>query len=189
LRLNIGVATQSIVAPRHSAVNVGPDGSFRIVGLPPGKVGFQFYTYPVPKGLSLLRVERDGVEQTDGVEIGVGEEVSGVKVVVAFGTGVIRGQVKIEGGALREASGIFITCRKIGSSAERYIQPVTTDLRGRFDFEGLLTGEYELSMTAAVTPVAGVPPSSPRVAKQTISIVNGKETEVTFVIDLNESKQ
>jgi hypothetical protein len=189
LRLNVGVATQSIVAPRHSGVNVGPDGSFRIAGLPPGKVGFNFYTHPGPKGLSLLRVERDGVEQSGGVEIGPGEQVSGVKVVVAFGTGVIRGQVKIEGGALREASGIFIACRKIGSSEERYIQPVTTDLRGRFDFEGLLTGEYELSMTAAVTPVAGVPPSSPRVAKQTISVVNGKETEITFVIDLNESKQ
>jgi 5-hydroxyisourate hydrolase-like protein (transthyretin family) len=187
LRLNIEVATQSIAAPRHG-VNVGTDGNFRIAGLQPGKVSFHFYTYPIPKGLTLLRVERDGVEQTDGVEIGAGEEVSGVRVVVAFGTGVIRGQVKIEGGQ-REGSGIFITCRKVGNSTEPYIQPVTTDLRGRFDFEGLMTGEYELSMNAMIAPVAGGPPSRPRVAKQTVSIVNGTETEVTFIIDLNEGKQ
>jgi hypothetical protein len=189
LRLAVDVASQSISTPFNDRVNVGADGSFRIAGLPPGKVGFDFYTHPVPKGLSLLRVERDGVEQTGGVEIGPGEQVSGVKVVVAFGTGVIRGRVNIEGGAQREASGILITCRKVGSVDPWSIQPVTTDLRGRFDIEGLLTGEYELSMTAAVTPVAGVPPPRPRVAKQTVSIVNGKETEVTFVIDLNESKQ
>jgi hypothetical protein len=188
LRLDVYVVSQSIAAPRNDTVNVGPDGTFRIGGLPPGKVGFHFDTHPIPKGLSLLRVEREGVEQTGGVEIGPGEQVSGVKVVVSFGTGVIRGQVKIEGGALLEASGIFITCRKVGNGAEAEI-PVTTDLRGRFDIEGLLTGEYELSMTAAVTPVAGVSPSRPRVAKKTVSIVNGKETEVTFVIDLNESKQ
>ena len=186
LRLDVGVVSQSLAAPRNEPVNVGPDGSFRIAGLQPGKVGFQFSTYLMPKGLSLLRVERDGVEQTDGVEIGAGEQVSGVKVVVAFGTGVIRGRVNIEGGAQREASGILITCRKVGSIDQWSIQPVTTDLRGRFDIEGLLTGEYELSMTAAV---AGVPLSRQRVAKQTVSIVNGKETEVTFVIDLNESKQ
>ena len=189
LRLGIGVARQSIAAPRNETVNVGPDGSFRVAGLQPGKVGFHFYTHPIPKGLSLLRVERYGVEQTDGVEIGAGEEVSGVKVVVAFGTGVIRGQVKIEGGALREGSGIFIECRKVGSNAEPYIQPVTTDLRGRFEIEGLMTGEYELSMNAMIAPVAGGPRSRPRVAKQTVSIVNGTETEVTFVIDLNESKR
>jgi hypothetical protein len=186
LRLGVGVASQSLAAPRNEPVNVGPDGSFRIAGLQPGKVGFSFYTYPIPKGLSLLRVERDGVEQTDGVEIGPEEQVSGVKVVVAFGTGVIRGEVKVEGGAQREASGIFITCRKVGSIDQWSIQPVTTDLRGRFAFEGLLAGDYELSMTAAV---GGGPPLRPRVAKQTVSIVNGKETEVTFVIDLNESKQ
>ena len=81
------------------------------------------------------------------------------------------------------AVALVITCRNVGSSSGPYIEPVTTDLRGRFDFEGLLTGEYELSMTAAVV---GVPLSRQRVAKQTVSIVNGKETEVTFVIDLNE---
>jgi hypothetical protein len=186
LRLGVGVASQSLAATRNEPVNIGPDGSFRIAGLQPGKVGFQFSTYLMPKGLSLLRVERDGIEQTDGVEIGPGEQVSGVKVVVAFGTGVIRGEVKVEGGAQREASGIFITCRKVGTIDQWSIQPVTTDLRGRFAFEGLLAGDYELSMTAAV---GGGPPSRPRVAKQTVSIVNGKETEVTFVIDLNESKQ
>lgn len=189
LRLGVDVASQSIAAPLNDRVNVGADGSFRVAGLQPGKVGFHFNTYPIPKGLSLLRVERDGVEQPAGVEIGAGEQVSGVKVVVAFGTGAIRGQVKFEGGALREGSRIFITCRKVGNSPEPYIQPVTTDLRGRFDFEGLLTGEYELSMNAMIAPVAGGPPSRPRSAEQTVSVVNGTETEVTFVVDLNESKQ
>jgi 5-hydroxyisourate hydrolase-like protein (transthyretin family) len=189
LRLSVDVASQSIAPSLGATVHVSADGSFRATGLRPGKVGLHFYSYPIPKGLSLLRVERDGVEQTDGIEIGPGEHVSGVKVVVAFGTGVIRGQVKFEGGAPREGSQIQIACRKAGNDSEPYIQPVMTDLRGRFDFEGLLTGEYELSMTAMVAPVTAGPPSPPRLAKQMVSIVNGMETEVTFVIDLNEGKQ
>lgn len=187
--LFIDVASQSIAPPRSATVNIGADGSFRATGLRPGKAGFHFYSYPTPKGLSLLRVERDGVEQPDGVEIGPGEHVSGVKVVVTFGTGIIRGQIKVEGGALGEGSQILIACRKAGNSSEPYIQPVMTDLRGRFEFAGLLTGEYELSMTAIVAGVAGRSPSPPRIAKQMVSIVNGMETEATFVIDLNEGKQ
>lgn len=183
--LSVHVASQSIAAPLSATVSVGADGSFRATGLRPGKAGFHFYSYPMPKGLSLLRVERDGIEQTDGVEIGPGEHVSGVKVVVTFGTGAIRGQVNIKGGSLGEGSQILISCRKAGNSSEPYIQPVMTDLRGRFDFDGLLTGEYELSMNAIVASVAGGVPSPQRVVKQMVSIVNGMETEVTFVIDLN----
>lgn len=186
--LSVHVASQSIAAPMNAAANIGADGSFRVTGLRPGKVGFHFYSYLIPKGLSLLRVERDGVEQSDGVEIGPGEHVSGVKVVVTFGTGAIRGQVKIEGGALAEGSQILILCRRAGNGRGPYLQPVTTDLRGRFQFDGLLTGEYELSMNAIVASAGGAP-SPQRLVKQTVSIVNGMETEVTFVIDLNAVKR
>lgn len=189
LPLNVVVASQYIATPLSATVNVGADGSFRATGLRPGKVGFHFYSYPMPKGLSLLRVERDGVEQTDGIEIGPGEQVSGVKVVVMFGTGAIRGQVNVEGGALGEGSQKSIACRKAGNSSDPYIPSVMTDLRGRFEFDGLLTGEYEVSMTAIVAGVPGGSPPQPRVARQVVSIVNGMETQVTFVIDLSASKQ
>jgi len=70
----------------------------------------------------------------------------------------------------------------------RYIQPVFPDIRGRFAIEGLFPGEYALTAVAAVATGAGTP-SQPKFARQTVSVNNGSETEVTLVIDLNENKQ
>jgi protocatechuate 3,4-dioxygenase beta subunit len=188
--LDVSVYSEPVTAPRSHTINVGPDGSFRATGLPPGKANFFISQYPAPKGLSLLRVERDGVEQQGGVEISAGEQVFGVKVVLGYGTGVIRAQVKTEGGVLPAGARLFADLRRIGSSEGTNIkQPAFPDSRGRFVFEGLLPGEYEVSLTAMAMPVPGAPQPRPKFAKQTVSVINGTEAQVVLVIDLNEKKQ
>jgi Carboxypeptidase regulatory-like domain len=189
LRIGTSVSSpQSVTAPRSTPLVVGPDGSFRAKGLQPGKANFFLMMYPAPKGLFLVRVERDGVEQQGGVEIVAGEQVSGVKVILGYGTGVIRGQVKVEGGMLPEGSRLFVSCNRIDGKRVP-MNPTFPDLRGRFTLEGLLPGEYEVSVTAMFTPVAGGPQSRPRFVKQTVSVTNGTEAEVTLLINLNENKQ
>ena len=66
------------------------------------------------------------------------------------------------------------------------------DARGRFSLEGLLPGEYELTVSLMIiTPSApgSAPPPPARVvprtlAKQNINVTNGTETQVTLVADL-----
>lgn len=190
LRLGVQIESESLTSPRSGQLNVGPDGSFRSAGLQPGKIRFYVEMYPVPKGLSMLRVERDGAEQPNGVEIRSGEQISGLKIVLGYGSGVIRGTVKVEGGTLPASSRLMVQCvRNDGANRQlRYIQPVFPDIRGRFAIEGLFPGEYALTAVAAVATGAGTP-SQPKFARQTVSVNNGSETEVTLVIDLTENKQ
>src|SRR5207253_5354263 len=74
-----------------------PDGSFVAAGLPAGTVYFSFEN---PAGLSLLRVERDGAVQTNGIQIQKHERISGIRLIVSYSNGSIRGTVKFENGPL-----------------------------------------------------------------------------------------
>lgn len=183
--IGVSVLAQSLTTPRSNQINIAPDGSFRATGLRPGIAHFFIATYPPPKGLSLVRVERDGVEQQGGVEIRAGEQVSGVKVILGYGTGIIRGQVNVEGGVLPEGTRLAISIYQAGKPPP--IMHVEADVRGRFTFEGLLPGDYEVSLFAIMGPSPG-PQPRPKIVKQQVSVANGTETQVTLVIDLKEDK-
>jgi len=63
----------------------------------------------------------------------------------------------------------------------------TPDSRGRFLIDGLLPGEYELSLlfqTRAAPAVAGAPPIISRDVKQTVTVTNRAESQVTMLVDL-----
>jgi hypothetical protein len=185
------VQAEGVSAPSLAPILINPDGSFRITGLRPGKVRIVLGGMPAPKGFVLLRVEREGSVQRDGVEIGAGETVSGVRVVIGYGTGVVRGEVIIQGGSLTPDMRVRVTARRLDTNG-----PVTAgavpDARGRFSLEGLLPGDYELTVSMMiVTPFApgAAPPPPARVvprtlAKQNITVTNGIETQVTLVADL-----
>ena len=166
---------------RFSGSKVNPDGSFRITGIQPGKARIALF-YSNPKGISIVRVERDGLEQREGIEVAAGESVSGVKVFLVYGTGVIRGQVKVEGVALPEFMQIMLTSRPTEGGPPRQLFALA-DVRGRFVFEGLAPGEYEVR-------VNGAPFRSPdnmqvraKQEKQTVVVTNGAESEVTIVLE------
>jgi protocatechuate 3,4-dioxygenase beta subunit len=186
--VRLGVSSGSLnVAPRNSQVRIAADGSFRTAGLPRGIASFHTY-YPAPKGLTIVRVERDGVEQKNGIEVGSGEEISGVKVVFGYGTGAIRGQVKVEGGDIPAAAMMYLSIRRAGTNQILNIRTPTADSRGRFLIDGLLPGEYELSLlfqTRRAPPVAGGPPIISKDVKQTVTVTNGTESQVTMLVDLN----
>ena len=74
-------------------VTINSDGSFRVAGLQSGVANFSLTATdrrPVV-GLTLSRLERDGVAQPRGVEIKDREQVTGVRLVVQYGNGTIRG--------------------------------------------------------------------------------------------------
>jgi hypothetical protein len=63
LEIRAWVQSESLSQPSFAPTKFGVNGSFRLAGLQPGKVYLTLSNYPPVKGLSLLRVERDGVEQ------------------------------------------------------------------------------------------------------------------------------
>jgi hypothetical protein len=189
--VRLGISSGSLnVAPRSGLLSIAPDGSFRATGLPRGIANFSVFSYPDNRGLALLRVEREGVEQKNGIEVGLAEEISGVKVVFGYGTGAIRGQVQIEGGEIPQGAMMFLSLQRAGTNQpQQYRRPPVPDSRGKFAVDGLLPGEYELSLTLQVRPVSGSPQMSPRFVKQKVTVTNGTETEVTIVVDPNGNNQ
>ncbi|MGH8598984.1 MAG: hypothetical protein ACREXT_20240, partial [Gammaproteobacteria bacterium] len=195
LELRAFVRSEGLSSPAMAAIPVNPDGAFRISGLPPGKVQILLGGFPPPKEFKLLRVERDGAVARDGVEVGAAETVSGVRVVIGYGTGVVRGEVKIQGGQLTPDMRLRVLARRLDNEAPINASALV-DALGRFRLEGLLPGEYEIGiMLMVVTPSSpGAPPPPARVqprilAKQNATVSNGTETQVTLVADLGAKEK
>ena len=75
--------------------SIAADGSFTLKGLANGTLNLSLASfrnsYPL-KGFSISRIERDGIA-TPQIELQEGQQVTGVKIFVGYGTGVVRGVV------------------------------------------------------------------------------------------------
>ncbi|MBO0723559.1 MAG: carboxypeptidase regulatory-like domain-containing protein, partial [Blastocatellia bacterium] len=125
---------------------IGNDGQFRISGLRPGVVDFGLFTL-IGGNPTISRVERDGADTGGKIEIRPGESISGVKIVVAFGTGVIRGQVDYDKDLLPEGSQIIVYANRNGAR-DKGSQQTSVDSKGRFAIQGLADGDYEVVVQA-----------------------------------------
>lgn len=188
--------SSELQAPANSAVGINPDGSFSITGLHPGKAHLMLGGYPPPKGFTLLRVEREGVDLRDGIEIKAGDQVSGIRVHIGYGTSTVHGQIEVRDGgqpaALPVGARLTVSVRKIGAPASPWGErPVEVDGRGRFILDGLIGGEYELRLRGWVIGGApGAPPTTylPTLT-QTINVNDTGETTVTLIYDLGSKPQ
>jgi hypothetical protein len=129
------------------------------------------YTHP-----SIARIEHDGIAVDQGFDFQ--QSVSGLRVIINYGTGVIRGTVRLEGGASPADSRIFVSSKREG---ERGGTGITVDARGHFIIKNLAPGTYDVmvGLSGATAPYRPPPPQ-----KQQVIVSNGSETEVTFVINL-----
>jgi Carboxypeptidase regulatory-like domain len=170
LNLNVSMAP-AVNMPRFARPQINADGSFRIAGLAAGKGRVLLSSFP-RQNFRLLRVEREGVDLTAGFDLADGENLSGLRIVVGFGTGVIRGEVKFADGPLPEGFHAFIMARRVGDSAPQNAF-AQIDGRGRFLLEDLLPGEYELRLDGGRSkPIT-----------KTVSVTNENETQVTLVLE------
>lgn len=182
-QLYIGGYVQSKVlsAPANQRALIGADGQFRLTGIAPGKLMLYLNSYPPPKDLRLARVERDGAAQPNGIEITPGAEITNVRVIFEYGSGSLRGQVRVENGTLPEDARMYVMVARPNDPPERPMMGAEVDSRGRFLLEGLATGDYQLTLRAELPPGAARRMAA---VKQTVSVTNGIETETTLVLDL-----
>jgi hypothetical protein len=164
---------------------VGPDGSFRLVGLRPGKLRISA-SAEGERGLSMTRVELNGANVVSGgIDVAEGAQVTGARVVMTYGTSVITGQVSFVNGAPQQGSRMIAQARRAGSAPGAggdFARSVEADARGFFRIEGLPAGEYEV--TVHVFGAGGRPSrSQPTPA----SLAEGGETRVAPVIDFSQN--
>lgn len=159
---------------------IGPDGSFRMGGMPAGTINFMLGAlmnpFP-PKGFSITRIEREGEVLTSRLEVKDGEQVNGLRVVVSYGTAALRGIVKLENGSLPDGARIFLRLMKAGETVPGS-RPVTVDARGHFLQEGIAAGTYEL------TAIIAGPTSGQRTVKREVTMQDGATTDVTITFDM-----
>ena len=161
---------------------LGPDGSFRLSGLPGGTISLMFATPSMPmppKGFVVTRVERDGIVAPRGLEVKDGEQLAGVRVVVAYGNATLRGVITVDNGPPPPKGRFFVRVAKPGDQFSN-LRPVIVDERGHFLMEGLPSGTYEIQANVSL------PGQSFRMLKREVTLQDGQTTDLTINVDPNE---
>jgi protocatechuate 3,4-dioxygenase beta subunit len=167
-------------------VGVNPDGTFRVTGLSPGKLRLGTMNDAV-KGLATTRVELNGANIMNGLDIAEGAQVSGVHIHMTYATGAIVGQVSYVNGAPPPNARVMATARPVGAEPGAGARWAQVDARGSFRIEGVPAGEYEVSVNVVVMGTGGARPS--RSQPQRVAIGEGGEAKVAPVIDFQPAQQ
>jgi len=164
------------------------DGTFRVGGVRPGKQRIVALMLPTPmnsppKGYTLLRVEQNGVEIKD-FSISPGEQISGVRLVFTYGTGIIAGRVEIKGGELPPNAIVMVSARLEGSAPDDFwsLKTAQTDPQGNFVIEGLAPAKYMVRLMVGSRgpgPRQGFP-----VVEQEVAVSGDGRQDVRLVLDL-----
>ncbi|HEV7395351.1 MAG TPA: carboxypeptidase-like regulatory domain-containing protein [Pyrinomonadaceae bacterium] len=187
LRLQGYVQSADQIGNMGQSTPINGDGSFILTGLQPGSVSFSFGSFSDPRLLRnfhLKRTERDGVIQPRGVEVKNGDQITGIRLVVAYGTSTLRGTVTTVNGTVPSGARISLRLTMSGEVNSSF-RPPEIDSRGHFVLEGLPAGQYELT---AFVFLPGSRAEAPRTTRQ-VSISEGMITDVQLTIDLGQTPQ
>jgi 5-hydroxyisourate hydrolase-like protein (transthyretin family) len=169
---------------------INSDGGFRVRGLQAGKVFFSVSVSPNAHSLVLARIEHNGTTMREGIEIEAGQHLNGVRLVLAYGTLKLRGELKIVGGAAPDGLRFRVSAQRVDQTPQG--QNADVDARGQFLFENLLPGEYEVRAFPSSNPTSGR--LDPQIFRLILSlkervVVTGDNTQpVVLVLDLNRKE-
>ena len=165
---------------------VAADGSFRIGGLKAGKAQITTTSTGQQK-FSLVRIERNGVEQHDGIVVQANEQITGLRVIMVQANCVIRGHITLQGGTFPQAPAIWAVARSIGELQNDIHPSSRVDPKGNFVIEGVAPGTVEVEVVCMVNQAAGE--KGMISAKQTVTVASGIPAEVNLVLDLSAKER
>jgi hypothetical protein len=183
-QLSVRVNSMKIGSPvSFQSSIIDSDRTFVVSGLSPGELSFSVFSVG-PSAIGLMafqikRIERDGVEQTRNIELKAGEHLAGIRLVLAYGTGTIRGLVKFENGnPPRNARVIARLWPQIRTQSRDPVAGAFVDSRGSFLIQHVPAGNYTLIVSSESVVGAGVP-----TARQDIVVIEGGSSDVTLTLD------
>jgi protocatechuate 3,4-dioxygenase beta subunit len=185
-----GNGIASVMSPAVS--RIGSDGGFILRGLRPGKVTLGVYGLTENR-LKILQIVRGGADISDGIVVTGREDITGVRVIIGKGSGVIRGRVIVTGGALPNGFQMEVSAdRGTGGASADFNSSGSVDNKGRFVIEGLLPGEWVLKLI--LIPPPGFDMNSlkgfrPEQVTQKVILTKGQEAQVTMTLDLSKKNQ
>jgi len=155
---------------------VGPDRTFLIDGLRPGKLSI----YPNSPGggesnpFRMIRTELLGVAQKEPIELKAGSQITDLKLVLVYAPGGLRGSVKLPTGPLPEnLHGTVMLYRDKEPVAWSIV-----DGSGNFLLQNVPVGVYRMAVNVQFP---GSPPASAR-SEQTVDI-DEKISDVVVLLD------
>lgn len=161
--------------------NIDAMGNVHFKGLGTGKVSINVVGDNTQKGFSVTRIEHNGTTMNDGLSVSAGEAVTGVRIIVAYSSASIRGEIKVEGGTLPED--VNLDVRLIPTDNLSKTLFASADARGRFLFEGVTAGNYEIVVgTYANRPPYEKPSIKLQENSKSIQVSTGQEQTVTLTV-------
>ena len=179
VRVETTMFTQGSGIGTVNYTNLNPDGTFQIGPVRAGtaRVRVSSLDRNTPAEFALLSIDVNGVDKSRGLEITAGENISGVRLVVGYGTGTIRGSMRVEGGVLPADTYVYVALARQGGGFT--IADTRTDARGRFVFDRIPPGNYEIVVTAYLQ-------NRNVTARQPVFVGEGSISESTITLNLAE---
>jgi protocatechuate 3,4-dioxygenase beta subunit len=159
---------------------INPDYSFSIKGLNAGSVLLSIDHQEA--GFSLARIEYPKATPTDRIPVDADQQITGVRLIVRYGTAIINGTVKIVNGQLPGDSRLYVSVREITAVGQR--DPVEVDDRGHFTVRNLAAGTYFVTPSLS-TPGAMNPVGPPR----QIVVNDGATVNVALTVDFGKGSE
>lgn len=176
-RQQFGTPTQS------RPVTINPDGTFRLSGLNPGKLRLGTMNEAV-KGLTTTRVELNNANVLGGFDIAEGAQITGVRIVMTYGTARLIGQTTFLNGAPAAGARLMAFARLVSPTPGTTVShSAEVDGRGFFRIEGMPAGEYEIIVNAFPLASGGGGVRVRRSEPLRVVLSDGGETKVAPVID------
>ena len=181
-------------APVFKEGRINAEGRFRVEGLRAGRLKLNLWNRGLRSPFTLLGVQRGGADAAAGFDLSAGEQVADVRLRVGYGVSILRGQIEIRDGgqpaALPPGATLDVNARRVGSVAAIGTMPIEVDSRGRFVLEGLMGGEYELSVTGWLAESSATRYGR-RLAtvRQKLNVSEAGETTVTVIYDLSKPSE
>jgi hypothetical protein len=191
LQLYAADAGNSRYPRRNLTAKVAPDGSFRISGVQPGNVHISLVHGLVHRKLSVVRIERNGVVQAKGIEVLANENPSDIQIILAKAVGVVRGQLNFIDGSMPDDVTLLVNARRVDENVFAYGGQEGVDAKGRFKFENLLPGEYEINVSMMSEKFVMTDKNKRRAfeLKQAVTVTNETEASVTFTLGYKPRKK
>jgi len=159
---------------------INADHSFSLKGLDAG-TAFLMIGDP-EEGFSLARIDYPNATPTGSIPVNSGDQITGVRLIVRYGTAIINGTVKIVNGQLPGDSRLYVRVKEI--NALDRLSRVEVDDRGHFTIRNLAAGTYlvtpNLSVSCDMKPVG--PP-------QQVVVNDAATVNVTLTADFGKGSE